>query len=123
MNNFNLAKARISIANGDLDLSRAYDAFKEGNIGKTRTAARRAAGYYLEALNILEPNEKYGKHFMAHLRALSEDETLPEDLRHCGFVLTQRLSDLPLGGEDALSCANKIIGFCKEKLKTYFDFD
>ncbi len=121
MNNLTLAKARISVANGDLDLSRAYDALKEGNIGKVRTAARRAAGYYLEAVNLLEPNELYGTHFMSFLRGIAEDASVPEDVRKCGSDLTQRLSDLNLSGEDALSCANKIIDYCKEKLKDYLD--
>jgi HEPN domain-containing protein len=120
LNNLNLAKARIAIANGDLDLSRAYDALKEGNIGKVRTSARRAAGYYLEALLILEPNKDYGAHFMAHLRGLQYDVNMPEDLRNCADNLTKRLSEYEMTGEDAVSCANKIIAYCKERLDKYF---
>ncbi len=119
MNNLNIAKARIAMANGDLDLSRAYDALKEGNIGKVRTSARRAAGYYLDALLLFEPNEYYGTHFMAHLRGVAYDTSIPKELRQCASDLIQRLSDLNLSGEEALSCANKIIDYCKEKLDAY----
>ncbi len=70
------------------ELERLEHARKIRNFGMARVCGRRASGmaigYWLEK----EPREEYGTSYIAHLKALMEDETIHPDVREAAKRLT-----------------------------------
>jgi hypothetical protein len=76
----------------DLELARAKEAERNGNHGRARTSARRAVGIAIVELEKRFPEKRYGRDFMAQLRALASDQAIPEQVRNAADRLQARLS-------------------------------
>ena len=116
----NLNKVKVLFAQGDHELEKAKDALKTLNEGKVRTACRRAIGFYIDGLLELEPNDKYGSHFMAHLKGLAYDVNLSPSVRLAAMDLLEKTSAKKISGEKAIENCNIIIQYCKNKTAKYF---
>jgi|AFSR01.1.fsa_nt_gi HEPN domain-containing protein len=62
------------------ELETARAALREGNEGKARVCARRAVGWFVQALAQVSAY-RYGSHIGENLRRISQDEQLPEEVR------------------------------------------
>ena len=72
------------------ELLGSKQAWKQGNAGKGRVCARRAAGMALRAWLLQEPNATYGSNFMHHLGALADDESHEISIRESAWRLAAR---------------------------------
>lgn len=117
MINENINKAKVLTAQGDRDIQIAQSSLEEGNEGKTRTASRRAAGFYISALNLLDDSYDYGDNFIANLRNLFYNNEAPSEVREAAMNLLERLSNKELSGKAAVDYAKIIIDFCGNKIK------
>lgn len=77
------------------ELRAAQQAFLGKQQRTAVTHARRAAGMALNALLVVSPDEKYGRSYMDHLQALSEDPAVASELR----AAATRLLQMPLRQE------------------------
>jgi hypothetical protein len=75
-----------------LELTRAKEAQRNGNVGKVRTSARRAVGAAIATLQKKIPDKQYGRDFITQLRSLALDEAVPENVRSAADRLQARLS-------------------------------
>lgn len=77
----------------DGELARARDALVRKQQRAGVTQARRAAGMAWNAVLALAPpealDEKYGRSYMDHLKALGTDETVPTPIREAATVLVK----------------------------------
>lgn len=78
------------------ELAGAHGAWGEGNAGRGRVGARRAAGMAIKALLAVAAREGYGKNFMHHLNALADDEAVAAAVREAAWRLAARQP--PAGG-------------------------
>lgn len=115
MSNELIMKAKVLMAQGDRDLSIAEDSLKIGNEGKARTASRRAAGFYISALNLLDEYD-YGNHFIANLRNMFYNTNVPANVRDAAMNLLERLSNKELSGLDAVNYSKIIMEYCKTRI-------
>ena len=72
------------------ELTGATDWWRQGNAGRGRVGARRAAGMAFKARLIREPRPGYGTSFMHHLNAAADDVSLPVPLREAAWRLAAR---------------------------------
>src|SRR4051812_43643031 len=63
------------------ELRRAEAAYKQRNARAGLAGCRRAGGMALNAALVVEPNEGWGRTYVDHLLALSQDESAPEAVR------------------------------------------
>ena len=110
-------KAKVLIAQGEREFNRIKENIDIGNDGKARTLARRAAGFYISAYAELNETEEYGAHFMAHLRALSNKEEVPAEVKEAAQNLLEKVSDIEITGTEAHNYAGIIINYIKEEIK------
>jgi len=61
------------------ELAMGEQAMAEGNQGRARVCGRRAVGALIGSLP--EPPAGYGTHAMANLRGISDDRSLPDEIR------------------------------------------
>lgn len=78
------------------ELAGAEVAWREGNAGKGRVGARRAAGMGLKGWLTVAPQPGYGTSFMHHLNAAADDAALPAGVREAAWRLSAR--PVPEGG-------------------------
>lgn len=78
------------------ELAGADAAWGEGNAGRGRVGARRAAGMGLKAWLARGPRADYGTSFMHHLNALADDGERPVAVREAAWRLAAR--PVPEGG-------------------------
>jgi hypothetical protein len=76
----------------ELELNRAREAERNGNQGRVRTSARRAAGIAIAEFERRFPEKRYGSDFMAQLRSLALDPAAPEHVRNAADRLQARLT-------------------------------
>jgi hypothetical protein len=75
-----------------LELARAKEAQRGGNMGRARTSARRAVGTAIAELQKRNPDKHYGRDFITQLRTLAQDDAIPENVRNAADRLQARLS-------------------------------
>jgi len=76
----------------ELEFSRGRDAERTGNEGKARTAARRAVGVAVTEFQKRRAVKQYGNDAMQQLRGITEDNSLPDDVRKAATRLQTRVS-------------------------------
>ncbi len=113
MNNQNINKTKVLFAQGENELARAKSFAAGNDDGKARTSARRAAGFYLEGLLLLNQKDFYGKSFMSFLRGLTVDNDVPVQVKNSAGILVNKPNGL--NGEAAISHAEIIIEYCKSE--------
>jgi len=70
------------------ELRRAEAAYAGGDGRGGSAGVKRAAGMALNAALILEPDEKWGRSYLEHVKALAEDARVPQAVRDaCRVVL------------------------------------
>ena len=108
-----LRKIRIesAMANARKELRNAEKAAAEGNHGKARTCSRRAVGFVVGVWLEENPDRRYGKSFMNYLRGILVDEKIPADIKQAGGELVKRPQCDEINGDEAISNAEKIIGY------------
>ncbi|MCA9544567.1 MAG: hypothetical protein KC613_09255 [Myxococcales bacterium] len=89
------------LAEAEVELAQANEAWRGGNAGKGRVGSRRAAGMALKAwleagARPVGQGQVYGTSFMHHLRAVADDGELPVAIREAGWRLAARPA--PEGG-------------------------
>ncbi len=114
-----LRKIRIeaAFANARKELANAQKADREGNHGKARTCARRAIGFVVGVWLEENPDPRYGKSFMNHLRGIVADEKIPEEIKEAAKELIKRPHFDEILGEEAIESANEIIDYFSGLLK------
>jgi hypothetical protein len=101
----------------DLELARAKEAERNGNQGRTRTSARRAAGIAIVELERRFPEKQYGRDFMTQLRSLASDTASPEHVRNAAYRLQARLSpEFESPSKHPIDDARIIVQFILERL-------
>ncbi len=70
------------------ELERLEHARKIRNFGMARVCGRRASGMALGFWLELEPREEYGTSYLAHLKALVDDENVHPEVREAAKRLT-----------------------------------
>ncbi len=70
------------------ELERLEHARKIRNFGMARVCGRRASGMAIRHWLEKEPREDYGTSYMAHLKALVDDESIHPDVREAAKRLT-----------------------------------
>ncbi len=115
MNNENVNKAKVLFAQGENELTRAKGFVKAKDDGKARTSSRRAAGFFIEGLQLIEQKSFYGKSFMSLLRALTVDDEVPENVKISARTLVEK--PVNLNGKQAVEHAENIIVYCKHKFE------
>jgi HEPN domain-containing protein len=98
----------------DNELQRAEDAFLRKQQRPGLAGARRAAGMAWNAVLVGVDDERYGRSYMDHLKAMAKDERVPEPVRAAAARLLEAPLDtnvIPLGrGDTRLSdCARVIV--------------
>jgi hypothetical protein len=99
------------------EVKRAASAYARGDARAGAASVKRAAGMALNGALIVEPDERWGRSFVDHLRALSVDARVPEAVRVAcravldvggpgGEVIVLRT---PRTGEAALEAARDVI--------------
>lgn len=121
MNNELVNKTKVLFAQGDVEISRAEKFIKDNFDGKVRTCSRRAAGFYIDGLLNIKPGKSYGRSFMTHLKALSLDNSIPDDIKKSAEILIERISVREISGIIALENAKNIINYCKDEFKVYLE--
>ena len=76
----------------ELELARARDAERNGNQGRVRTSARRAAGIAIVELEKRFPEKQYGRDSMTQLRSFALDVAIPEHVRNAADRLQAKLT-------------------------------
>ncbi len=70
------------------ELAQAEAAFAVNRARTATTACKRAAGMALNAALALEPNIAWGRTYVEHLVAVSQDQSVPSEVRiACRFIL------------------------------------
>ena len=101
----------------ELELARARDAERNGNQGKVRTSARRAAGIAIVELEKRFPEKQYGRDFMTQLRSFALDPAIPEHVRNAVDRLQARLSpEFESPSKHPIEDAEIIVQFILERL-------
>ena len=78
---------RIGLA----ELRRATQAFDAHDVGAGLAGCKRAAGMALNGALLVEPDERWGRSYVDHLRAVSTDEGVPPAVREaCNVLLESR---------------------------------
>lgn len=72
------------------ELAGAHEAWAQGNAGRGRVGARRAAGMAIKARLAVEPRPGYGTNFMHHLNALADDDGVEVAVREAAWRLAAR---------------------------------
>lgn len=72
------------------ELDGAHAAWEQGNAGRGRVGARRAAGMAIKARLAVAPRAGYGTNFMHHLGALADDEAVEVAVREAAWRLAAR---------------------------------
>lgn len=75
------------------ELTTAQEAASEGNEGKSRVCARRAAGFAISLFITTHARPGWGTDALGQLQHLKDDATLPEDIRKAATRLTTRITD------------------------------
>lgn len=114
MNKENINKAKILFAQGDREIQRAKELLNDNNDGKVRTLARRAAGFYIDGLLVIEPRIHYGNSFINHLKAIQNDDSIPTNIITAANKLTSKTGVKDLTGVDSIMYAELIIDYCKQ---------
>ncbi len=112
-----LIKVNVLIAQGDNELKRARDEISSGNFGKVRVLARRAAGFYLTALNEMFPELRLGSNFIAQIRKISLLKDLGETVKKACDDLSVRISEKEIDASASITNAAIIMNYVCEKLK------
>ncbi|MDW8327370.1 MAG: hypothetical protein RMK99_12445 [Anaerolineales bacterium] len=95
------------------ELQSALAAQVEGNPGKARVCARRAAGLAIRAYYRRRDGTGWGGDAMAQLKRLQADVSVPEHVRNAAARLTTTVDfehNLPFA-EEPVEDARRIIGF------------
>lgn len=101
----------------NLELARAGEADRNGNQGRVRTSARRAAGIAIREFEKRFPEMKYGRDFMMQLRSFALDAAIPENVRNAADRLQARLSpEFESPSKHPIEDARIIVGYILERL-------
>ncbi len=111
----NINKAKVLFAQGENELTRAKGFAGANDDGKARTSSRRAAGFFIEGLQLIERKAFYGKSFMSLLRALTVDAEVPDNVKISARILVEKPGDLT--GKKAIEHAETIMDYCKNKFE------
>ncbi len=111
-------KIESALANAHKELRNAEKANTEGNHGKARTCARRAIGFVVGVWLEENPDPRYGRSFMNHLRGIIADEKMPEEIKEATRELLKRPQFDEILGDEAIESANVVIDYFVEKLKS-----
>ena len=79
--------AREWIQAGLAELRRATESFEQRNLRGGHAGALRAAGMALNGALIVQPNERWGRSYVDHVRALAQDESAPAEAREAARTL------------------------------------
>ena len=116
-----IIKIESALANARKELANAKKAHDEGNHGKARTCARRAVGFVVGVWLEDNPDRRYGKSFMNHLRGILADEKIPDEIKEAAQELVKRPQFDEILGEEAIESANEIIDYFKKLLEAKED--
>jgi hypothetical protein len=79
------------------ELERAEAAFSGNNVPGAYACLKRAAGMALNGALIVRPNEEWGRTYVQHVRALTDDASAPEAVRAAARrILEQKPSTGPI---------------------------
>jgi|WetSurMetagenome_2_1015567.scaffolds.fasta_scaffold405118_1 hypothetical protein len=81
------------IAQIEKEFSTARKALSEGNAGKVRVCARRAAGQAIAWFLSKNPKAGWGADAMSQLSGLKLDACFPEEVREAAARLTMKMTD------------------------------
>lgn len=115
MNKEILNIVKISFANGNKELQNAIENLDKFYDGKIRAIARRAAGFYIGGFVKLTGKEHYGSSFMNHLRGLSNDDEVPNNVRNSANLLIMKITSEELSGQKAISQSKIIKKYCVDE--------
>ncbi len=110
-------KIESAKANARKELKNAAKAEAEGNHGKARTCARRAIGFVVGVWLEENPDPRYGKSFMNHLRGIAADEKIPDEIKAAAKELIKRPQCDEINGNEAIENANIVIDYFSELLR------
>jgi len=95
------------------ELQVAREAQAKGQIGRSRAAARRAAGMALQEKLGIGPREAYATSFVEALKRLANDAARPEAVRHAALRLCTRVdAEYQSPSVDPVADAELIIAYC-----------
>jgi uncharacterized protein (UPF0147 family) len=81
------------LENIEKEFASAALALKEGNDGKVRVCARRAAGHAISWYLNAHPRAGWGSDAVSQLSAVMNDPAFPDDVRNAASRLVKRVSD------------------------------
>ena len=107
----------------DQELDRLRTAWKTGNAGKARTAARRTVGMAIALWLQKHPRPEYGSSFMNFVETLSWDESAPQNVRGAAERLGGKISER---GKTAFSIdpmedAETILDWIRKEISKYHE--
>jgi HEPN domain-containing protein len=109
------------LAAADTELRHAEEKLAARSFRPAITHARRAAGMALNAVLVLQENDRWGRSYMDHVVALVDEENAPDDVRAAAQLLREIPPAPPelirLGKPDhrALDAARRIMMWCRER--------
>lgn len=109
---------QILKAHGNVELMTADEADIEGNHGKARTCARRAVGFYAQAINLIHPEKNYGENVLSQLRGIIDDSQVPGEVKTSAELLLGKVAaDFSgLEGNKAIEAAKNVINYLNKFL-------
>ena len=114
-----LNKVKINFAYGKKEIELAKNNLGSFYDGKIRAIARRASGFYIEGLIKFHEKTNYGNSFMNHLKAISKDSSIPQDVKNAANFLTMKMTNENLSGTQAVEQAEVIINFCINEFEKF----
>ncbi|MCB9260274.1 MAG: hypothetical protein H6612_13085 [Ignavibacteriales bacterium] len=119
MNKDILNKTNILFAQGEKEFLKAKQNINKFYDGKIRTLARRACGFYLDGFLTFSNKDNYGKSFINHLKAIVNDDSVPNSVRDAANNLSIKVNNDELSGNAALNYSETIINFCLKEFTKY----
>jgi HEPN domain-containing protein len=110
------------LAAADTELHHAEEKLAARSFRPAITHARRGAGMALNAVLVLQENDRWGRSYMDHVVALTADESVPDEVRADAQLLREIPPAPPelitLGKPDrrALDAARRITAWCRERV-------
>jgi HEPN domain-containing protein len=109
------------------ELSRAEAAYTRGDVRAGLAGLKRAAGMALNGALIVEPNERWGRSYVDHLRALALDAGVPQAVTAaCNVLLEAHPPSASLvtlrtarGDQRAIEAAKDVMAHAYAKVKKH----
>lgn len=100
-----------------VELHRAREAERLGNMGRVRTSVRRAVGHAITEWQRRDPGVRWGRDFLRQLHGLSMDPTVPGEVRGAAERLGSRLGkDFQSRSETPMEDARTILTYVLDRM-------